>query len=129
MQHKESRKSWIAKCLLAFAITYALFAIKFPHYVSDPNNQVFFPNGDLLITLYDMIYHVRYDSDGTFGGMNYPEGDYIFMTDANGSFATVMRWVDGNVLDIDKHLPGILLSIIYLLLGVCGMFVFMILRR
>lgn len=128
MQNKESKSSWIMKCLLAFLITFAIFSIKFPHYVSEPNNQVFFSNGDLLVTLYDMIYHVKYDSDGTFGGMNYPEGDYIFMTDANGSFATVMRWVDNYIIDIDKNLPGILMSLIYLLLGVCGMFIFMILR-
>ncbi|MEM9548142.1 MAG: hypothetical protein AAGA77_19330 [Bacteroidota bacterium] len=128
MENKESKRSWIAKCLLAFVITFALFYIKFPHYVNDPNNQVFFSNGDLLVTLYDMIYHVRYDDNGTFGGMNYPEGDYIFMTDANGSFATVMRWIDNHLFDIDSHLPGILMTLIFLLLGVCGMFIFMILR-
>ena len=127
-QNTESRSSWIKKCLLAFLITFALFSIKFPHLVSAPNNQVFFSNGDLLVTLYDMIYHVRYDQDGTFSGMNYPEGDYIFMTDANGSFATVMRWVDNHLFDIDNHLSGVLMTIIYLLLGVCGMFIFMILR-
>lgn len=128
MQNKESKSSWIKKCLLAFLITFTVFAIKFPHYVSEPNNQVFFSNGDLLVTLYDMIYHVRYDNDGTFSGMNYPEGDYLFMTDANGSFATVMRWVDTYLFDIDQCLPGILMTIIFLLLGVCGMFLFMILR-
>lgn len=128
MQNKESKSAWIKKCLLAFLITFVAFSIKFPHYVSHPNNQVFFSNGDLLVTLYDMIYHVKYDTDGTFSGMNYPDGDYIFMTDANGSFATVMRWVDSYVIDIDSHLPGILMMTIYLLLGVCGMFIFMILR-
>lgn len=128
MKNKETRSSWIVKCLLAFLITFVVFSIKFPHYVSEPNNQVFFSNGDLLVTLYDMIYHVRYDVDGTFTGMNYPDGDYLFMTDANGSFATVMRWVDHNIIEIDKHLPGILMTSIYLLLGVCGMFIFMILR-
>ena len=128
MPTRETRSSWIMKCLLAFLITFAIFSIKFPHYVSEPNNQVFFSNGDLLITLHDMIYHVRYDSDGTFSGMNYPEGEYIFMTDANGSFATVMRWVDNYFIDIDHCLPGILMGFIYLLLGVCGMFLFMMLR-
>ncbi len=128
MQNTESKSSWIKKCLLAFLITFTVFSIKFPHYVSQPNNQVFFSNGDLLVTLYDMIYHVKYDTGGTFNGMNYPEGDYIFMTDANGSFATTMRWIDTYIFDIDSNLPGILMSIIYLLLGVCGMFIFMILR-
>ncbi|MDF1698281.1 MAG: hypothetical protein P1U56_20700, partial [Saprospiraceae bacterium] len=128
MQSKETNWLWIKKCLLAFAITFAAFSIKYPNLVGDPNNQVFFSNGDLLVTLYDMIYHVRYDSDGTFSGMNYPEGDYLFMTDANGSFATVMRWVDTYLFDIDKHISGILMTCIYLLLGVCGMFLFMILR-
>ncbi len=128
MQNKESKSSWITKCLLAFLITFAIFSIRFPHYVSEPNNQVFFSNGDLLVTLYDMIYHVRYDTDGTFNGMNYPDGDYIFMTDANGSFATVMRLIDTYIIDIDSNLPGILMTSIYLLLGVCGMFIFMILR-
>lgn len=128
MKLKETKSSWIKKCFLAFLITFALFSIKFPHYVSHPNNQVFFSNGDLLVTLYDMIYHVRYDDSGIFTGMNYPNGDYLFMTDANGSFATVMRWIDNYLFDIDNHLSGILLSIIFLLLGVCGMFIFMILR-
>lgn len=128
MANLETKSSWITKCLIAFLITFALFSIKFPHYVSEPNNQVFFPNGDLLVTLYDMIYHVKYDTDGIFNGMNYPDGDYIFMTDANGSFATVMRWIDNYLFDIETCLPGILLTSIFLLLGFCGMLLFMILR-
>lgn len=128
MHKNETKSSWILKCFIAFLITFAVFSIKFPHYVSQPNNQIFFSHGDLLVTLHDMIYHVRYDTDGTFTGMNYPKGEYLFMTDANGSFATVMRWVDTYVLDIDQSLPGILLTSIFLLLGVCGMFIFMILR-
>lgn len=125
---KETKISWYLKCLSAFLLTYAAFFAKFPHYVLHPNNQTFFPNGDLLVTLSDMIYHVRYDKDGTFSGMNYPDGEYIFMTDANGSFATVFRWIDTYLFSIDQVLPGLLLSIIFLLIGMCGMFLFMILR-
>lgn len=128
MNNKESKTSWYIKCLAAFILTYGVFFAKYPHYVLHPNNQTFVSNGDLLITLSDMIYHVKYDTDGTFSGMNYPTGEYIFMTDANGSFATLFRWIDSYMFDIDTILPGILMTLIFLLIGMCGMFLFMILR-
>ncbi len=128
MEKKESKSSWYKKCVLVFIITFGVFFVKYPQYVLHPNEQTYYSGGDPLVTLYDMIYHVRYDTSGTFSGMNYPEGDFLFMTDANGSFSTVFRWVNTYLFNIDGNLSGIMMSIIYLLLGFCGMFLFMILR-
>jgi hypothetical protein len=124
----ESKASWYAKCLAAFLLTFAAFFVQYPHHVLNPNNQTFHSHGDLVVTHADLMYHVKYDTDGTFNGMNYPNGDYIFMTDANGSFAQVFRWVNNNIYNIEDILPGITMSIIYLFLGFCGMFLFMIMR-
>lgn len=125
---KESKSSWYLKCLAAFILTFAAFFIQYPEHVINSNNQTFHTQGDLLVTHADLMYHVKYDTSGTFNGMNYPEGDYIFMTDANGSFATVFRWINNNVYNIDGVLPGLTMGIIYLFLGFCGMFLFMIMR-
>lgn len=124
----ESKSSWYLKCLAAFLLTYAAFFLQYPHHVANPNNQTFHSHGDLVVTHADLMYHVKYDTDGTFNGMNYPEGDYIFMTDANGSFAQVFRWINNNIYNIEGVLPGLTMSIIYLFLGFCGMFLFMVMR-
>ena len=75
-----------------------------------------------------MIYFIKYDEGHTFTGMNYPDGEYIFMTDANGSIAIVMRWIDQNIMSIEEFIPGLLQAFIYFCLGLGGMFMFMIMR-
>ncbi len=124
----ESKSSWYLKCLASFILTFAAFFVQYPQHVIDSNTQTFHSHGDLLVTHADLMYHVKYDTDGTFNGMNYPEGDYIFMTDANGSFATVFRWINNNIYNIEGILPGLTMGIIYLFLGFCGMFLFIIMR-
>ena len=123
----ESKSSWYFKCLIAFILTFLAFFVQYPQHVINSNNQTFHSHGDLLVTHADLMYHVKYDTDGTFNGMNYPEGDYIYMTDANGSFATVFRYIN-NIYNIESILPGLTMGIIYLFLGFCGMFLFMIMR-
>jgi hypothetical protein len=125
---KESRSSWIFKCIATFLLTFAAFFVQYPQHVLQSNNQTFHSQGDLMVTHADLMYHVKYDTDGTFNGMNYPEGDYIFMTDANGAFATVFRWINRNIVNIEPILPGLTMGIIYVFLGFCGMFLFMIMR-
>jgi len=124
----ETRKDWLIKCFVAFLLSYGVFFVKYPQYILNANNETFIPNGDPLVTIYDMVYHVRHDNSTTFEGMNYPQGEYIFMTDALGSFATVFRWVDNYIYDIDPYISGIVFSLIFLLIGLCGTFIFMILR-
>ncbi|MEE9438147.1 MAG: hypothetical protein V3V14_04045 [Saprospiraceae bacterium] len=120
--------SWFWKCVIAFLLTYAIFCLKFPHYVTAPNSQTFLHNGDPHVTFFDMIYHVKYDTTSTFSAMNYPVGEYLFMTDANGSFVTVMRWINQYVFEITPYISGIFLTIVFLLIGFCGMLVFMMLK-
>jgi len=124
----ESRTSWYLKCIAAFILTYCAFFIQYPQHVLNPNNQTFHKNGDLLVTHADLMYHVKYDSTSTFNGMNYPDPEYIYLTDANGAFATVYRWINNNVIQIDHILPGLTMSVMFLFLGFCGMFLFMIMR-
>lgn len=115
--------------LLAFLLTYGAFFIQYPHLITHANNETFYDHGDLMVTHADMIYHVKYDDNSTFSGMNYPKGEYIFMTDANGSFATVFRWINDHVVDITEVMPGMIMHIMFLCLGLCGLFLYFIMKR
>ncbi len=128
MTPKTLNKAVLTKGVLVFFITYGVFFAKYPGYILSPNSQEFLSNGDPMVTLFDMLYHVKYDSSVVFSGMNYPKGELIFMTDANGAFATTMRWINHHFFKIENHVPGIFLSIVFLLFGVCGFLLYRILQ-
>lgn len=96
----------------------------FKTYFTKPNSLSYSFGGDSLVLYYDMIFHVRYGQGATLHGMNYPYGEYIFLTDAQGALASLLGWVNRNLLDVSDHLVGIIHSLNLYLLPVCALLVY-----
>ncbi len=63
--------------------------------------------GDALAIYYDIQYHVCYGSGTKFTGMNYPDGELIFLTDAQGALAMVLQWIN-RIVPICDYVIGII---------------------
>lgn len=85
----------------------------FHHFILQPNQFTTFIGGDGLVTYYQMIYYIKYDSGTLLSSMNYPTGEYIWMTDGNGSFAIVMKWINDYIYNIEDIVPGIFTYFIF----------------
>jgi hypothetical protein len=116
---------WPASVVL---LTLVVAALIFKSYLLHPNQHIFAFGGDPFVIYYDMIYHANFDHGTMFGGMNYPYGEYIFLTDAQGAFATLLQWTNHNLFFIGDSIPGIVHSLTIYLLPVCSLMVFYILR-
>ena len=54
----------------------------FGAYLWQPNSMMMAFGGDALVLYYNTLYHACYGNGLTLENMNYPQGDLIFMTDA-----------------------------------------------
>ena len=82
--------------------------------------------GDGLVIYYDMIFHASYGRGTMFTGMNYPYGEFIFLTDSEGAFTTVLQWVNRYLFDIQTLVPGFIHFMNIILLPACSIFLFYI---
>ena len=109
-------------------LTLVVSALIFKSYLLHPNQHIYAFGGDPFVIYYDMIYHANFDHGTMFSGMNYPFGEYIFLTDAQGAFATVLQWINHHLFYIGDSIPGIIHSLSIYLLPLCSLMVFYILR-
>ncbi len=77
------------------------------HVLISPNEYMYTFGGDGLTIYYDMIYHVMYGNGTHFTGMNYPYGEMIYMTDAQGALTQILQWINSNVYNISDYIVGI----------------------
>lgn len=63
--------------------------------------------GDALTICYDIKYHVCHGSGTMFKGMNYPHGELIFLTDAQGALTMILQWIN-NLVNICDYVVGII---------------------
>ncbi|HJW28020.1 MAG TPA: hypothetical protein VJ508_02095, partial [Saprospiraceae bacterium] len=124
MQKPHPRLWPVLVVLLSLLAAWAIFNV----YLYEPNRHMYAFGGDALMHYYDIVYHVTHDHGTTLGGMNYPYGEYVFLTDAQGAVSTVLQWINHHVADIHPYVLGILHSLNIYLLPLCSLFVFYILR-
>ncbi len=75
------RLQWLGA--LAAALFLLLLARPiFKDYYTRPNSMMYSFGGDALMLYYNTAYHTRYDHGSTLRSMNYPDGEYIYLTDA-----------------------------------------------
>ena len=67
--------------------------------------------GDAFAIYYDLSYHVCHGSGVWFKGMNYPHGELIFLTDAQGALTVILKWINQNIINICDYTVGILHSL------------------
>jgi len=99
------------------------------HVLISPNDYMYTFGGDGLTIYYDMIYHVLYGNGTHFTGMNYPYGELIFMTDAQGALTQILQWINSNVFNISEHIVGIVnfLNAFSIIIG--SLIVYVVLRK
>ncbi len=109
-------------------LTFGALAPIFKTYFTRPNSLSYSIGGDAFVLYYDMVYHLRYDHSPMLQGMNYPYGEYIFLTDAQGALATILRWFNQHVFEISSYACGIIHTTNLYLIPVCSLFVYHILK-
>lgn len=118
--------SWpTATVLLSLFVAYLIFGV----YFTAPNDHMMAFGGDPLVIYFDMLYHVRFGEGTLFTGMNYPHGEYIFLTDMQGSFTLLLQWLHQFFPTLDGYLVGIIHLLNQLALPLCSLFVFFILKH
>lgn len=100
----------------------------FKDYFTRPNSMMYSFGGDALMLYYNTAYHTRYDEGSTLRSMNYPDGEYIYLTDAQGSLSNVLQWISRNVTDISGLTVGFVNGVNLYLLFAAVIFMFFLLR-
>jgi len=120
----QTKLIWPAGVVL---LTLLVAALIFKSYLLHPNQHIFAFGGDPWVIYYDMIYHAQFDHSTILGAMNYPYGEYVFLTDAQGAFSTVLQWINQHLFYIGDNIPGIMHGLMIYLIPVCSLMVFYIL--
>jgi len=92
---------------ITVVLTFFLFYPILSTYIFSPNSHMHAFGGDALAIYYDIQYHVCYGSGTKFTGMNYPNGELIFLTDAQGALAMVLQWIN-KIVPICDYVIGII---------------------
>lgn len=120
-----SKLFWLAATLvLSLVAAYLVFGVYFIH----PNDHMFAFGGDALVIYYDMLYHVRYGEGLFFSGMNYPHGEYIFLTDMQGVLTLFLKSLKKIFPSIDGNVVGAIHVANQVALALSSVLVFYILR-
>ena len=121
------QKEWFWAALaavLCFAITYSFIG---PYY-TDPNNHMYAFGGDALTIYYDVAYHTCYGTGDRLTNMNYPYGELIFLTDAQGALSVILQWINRNLFDVCDCAIGAMHLFATLLLLCSAVVVYYLLR-
>jgi len=93
------RKDWFF-ALLSVIIC---FVVSFPFlgkYYLTPNDYMYVFGGDGLTLYYNFAYHICHGHGDRLTNMNYPYGEMVFLTDAQGAFSTLLQWINRNLFNI-----------------------------
>lgn len=83
-----------------------------------PNDFVFMVGGDGNVIYYNIFYHTMYGRGVTLSSMNYPDPEFILMTDAQGMIAMTLNTIKGLI----PSLPNMIIGIVHVIIMV-GMWV------
>lgn len=110
--------------VLSLLLAYYIFGV----YLYEPNKHMYAFGGDAMMLYYNMIYHVIYGHGTTLTDMNYPFGEYIFLTDAQGALSTTLQWINHHWFDLHRNVMGIVHGLNIYLLPLCAVLLYYILR-
>jgi hypothetical protein len=114
---------------LAVMLTLFLFARPiFKDYFVRPNDMMYSFGGDALVLYYNTSYHARYGDGPMLHGMNFPDGEYIYLTDAQGALSNTLQWVNRHIADIRHSAVGFVNGLNLYLLFPAALFLFFLLR-
>lgn len=90
-------------CVLGILISIPLFGSYYLH----PNAHMFAFGGDALTLYYNVLWHSWYDHGIRLNSFNYPDGELLFMTDAQGALSTILQWLNHFGLNLRNVAVGI----------------------
>lgn len=104
--------------------------IMFGRYMLHPNSLMTGFGGDAYVIYYDVMYHVcqAKDTGSQLMNMNYPYGEYIYMTDAEGALATLLKWLNNHGMPVCDCVIGVMHSLMIYLLPVASLLMYYVLR-
>lgn len=120
-------QQWLG-ALAAVLFLFLLAKPIFKDYFTRPNTMMYSFGGDALMLYYNTSYHTRYDQGSTLRSMNYPDGEYIYLTDAQGALSNTLQWINRHVTDISGQTIGIVNSVNLYLLFAAVILLFFTLR-
>lgn len=85
--------------------------------------------GDALFLYYNTAYHTCHGSGIMLESMNYPFGESIFMTDAQGALSILLSKLNTLGIDTCTYSIGIVNGLIMYLLPLSAVFLFLIFKR
>jgi len=77
---------------------------------------------------YNTAYHTRYDDGSMLRSMNYPDGEYIYLTDAQGAVSNVLQWINQHLTDISGLTVGFVNGLNLYLLFIAVVLIYFVLR-
>lgn len=105
-----SKQFWLIFALfLSFLLAYPMF-IK---HLFSPNSMMHAYGGDALMMYYNVAYHVTCGGGTKLTSMNYPDGELIFFTAAQGSLSVLLSFINKNIFDISNYSVGIIHLVMY----------------
>ena len=107
--------------------TIILFYPVLSQYLFAPNSHMYSFGGDALTIYYNIQYHVCYGSGVTLNSMNHPNGELIFLTDAQGALAMILQWIN-NYIEICDYVIGIINFLNAFSVVIAAIFIYFILR-
>lgn len=113
----------------AFALSLLVMSIFFGDVMLHPNDFTTESDGDGIKNHFAYNYYIKHDKGLQFTGMNYPYGEHIFFPDAQPILAIPFNWVNKNIVRIEHQTIGINIAMLFLAVGLCGLFMFLILRK
>lgn len=122
-----SLQQWLG-VLCAIVLMFFLLKPIFKDYFTRPNQRMYAFGGDALTLYYNAIYHAKYGEDNMLRSMNYPDGEYIYLTDAQGAVMWVVNRLRQFIPNISDYVVGIYHSLNLYLLFPAVVFVFFLLR-
>ncbi|MCS6929729.1 MAG: hypothetical protein NZM43_09550 [Saprospiraceae bacterium] len=100
----------------------------FRDYFVRPNSMMYSFGGDALALYYNTVFHARYGESCQLRSTNYPEGEYIYLTDAQGVISNALRLLRQIGLDVSSYAVGFVNAIpLYLLFAAVAVVYFLLL--
>lgn len=99
------------------------------YYFFRPNNSMFAYGGDALSIYYNMVFHICHGEGTLLSSMNYPHGELIFLTDAQGALSTLLQWVHLHWYPLCDKVLGIANGLNVWSVILANIFIFLVLRQ
>lgn len=92
-----------------------------------PNRHMYTFGGDGLTIYYDMTYHICHGKGQNFSGMNYPDGELIYMTDAQAILSITLSWINEHLFSVCEYTVGIINFLIAFSVILCSLVLYYLL--